>query len=120
VTVARKSLILRSGTLIAHSAHPGGVPMERTEHEAVLPRPASSPARILYVVARDRLDLYTALLEAFVESPRLGIMLDRRDAPGAHRGPGDRRRLRLDEVLRTRGWARVRIEPDGRAILLDQ
>ena len=94
--------------------------MEGTEHE-VVPRPAPSPARILYVVARDRLDLYAALLEAFVESPRLRIVLDRRDdAPGAHQGPGDRRRLRLDEVLRTRGWARVRIEPDGRAILLDQ
>jgi hypothetical protein len=95
--------------------------MEGTEHEVVVPRPAPSPARILYVVARDRLDLYTALLEAFVESPRLGIMLDRRDdAPGAHRFAGDRRRLRLDEVLRARGWARVRIEPDGRVILLDQ
>ena len=95
--------------------------MEDTEHEVVLPRSAPSPARILYVVARDRLDLYTALLEAFVESPRLGIMLDRRDdAPGANRLPGDRRRLLLDEVLRTRGWARVRIEPDGRATLLGQ
>jgi len=95
--------------------------MEGAEPEVVLPRPAPLPARVLYVVARDRLDLYTALLEAFVESPRLGIMLDRRDtAPGANRRLGDRRRLRLDEVLRTRGWARVRIEPDGRVILLDQ
>ena len=95
--------------------------MEGAEPEVVLPRPAPLPARVLYVVARDRLDLYTALLEAFVESPRLGITLDRRDdAPGTHRGPGDRRRLLLDPVLRTRGWARVRIEPDGRALLLDQ
>ena len=95
--------------------------MEGAEHEVVLSRSAPSPARILYVVARDRLDLYTALLEAFVDSPRLGIMLDRRDtAPGANRLPGDRRHLLLDEVLRARGWARVRIEPDGRATLLDQ
>ena len=95
--------------------------MELTEHEVVSPQSEPSPARVLYVVARDRLDLYTALLAAFVESPRLGIRLDRRDpTSGASRLPDDRRRLLVDEALRARGWARVRIEPDGRATLLDQ
>ena len=93
--------------------------MEWSECEDALPQ--STPGRVLYVVARNRLDLYASLLEAFVESPRLGIVLDRRDdAPGAKQPPADRRQLMLDEVLRTRGWARVRIEPDGRAILIDE
>jgi hypothetical protein len=73
-------------------------------------------SRILYVVARDRPELYAALREKFLESPRLAIVLDRR---GESRPSGsveeDRRRLALEESLRTRGWARVRIGPDGRA-----
>jgi hypothetical protein len=76
------------------------------------------PSRILYVVARDRLDLYEALRENFLESPRLGIVLDRRgDPPSPDASADERRRLPLDEPLRTRGWARVRIDADGRAII---
>lgn len=92
------------------SGPPGHAPATLTT------RPAAS--RVLYVVARDRPDLYTALRENFVESPRLGIVLDRRGestSPGA--APDERRRLTVDEPLRTRGWARVRIDPDGRAAL---
>ena len=73
--------------------------------------------RILYVVARDRKDLYVALRETFVESARLGIVLDRRDERAPSAAMKERRRLTVDEPLRTRGWARVRIEPDGRAAL---
>src|SRR5437762_3507140 len=40
--------------------------------------PTARPARFLYVVARDRPDLYAALRENFLESTRLGIVLDRR------------------------------------------
>jgi hypothetical protein len=78
-------------------------------------RPTS---RLLYVVARDRPDLYEALREKFLESPRLGIVLDRRGQSGEAGGmPDERRRLTLEEPLRTRGWARVRIDPEGRAAI---
>jgi hypothetical protein len=72
--------------------------------------------RILYVVARDRPQLYAELREKFVESSRLAIVLDRRSASGPPDPRRDeRRRLVVDESLRTRGWARVRIETDGSA-----
>ena len=71
--------------------------------------------RILYVVARDRADLYTELRKTFVESARLGIVLDRRGDKAPSADLQERRRLTVDETLRTRGWARVRIEPDGSA-----
>jgi len=78
---------------------------------------AATTSRILYVVARDRPDLYEALREKFLESSRLAIVLDRR---GESRPAGnvrdERRRLAVEEALRTRGWARVRIGPDGPAI----
>ena len=79
-----------------------------------------SPQRVLYVVARDRLDLYESLRSSFTESSRLGIVLDRRNSlPVEHAADdmAERRRLAVDEALRTRGWARVRIEPNGRAVL---
>jgi hypothetical protein len=74
----------------------------------------------LYVVARDRPDLYRSLRASFTESPRLAIVLDRRNGPPAERfadAVSERRRLAVDQALRSRGWARVRIEPDGRAVL---
>ena len=73
--------------------------------------------RILYVVARDRADLYKALRGTFVESPRLGIVLDRRGDEPPSPEMLERRRLTVDEFLRTQGWARVRIEQDGTAAL---
>jgi hypothetical protein len=76
-----------------------------------------SVTRILYVVARNRPDVYTVLRETFVESSRLGIVLDRRGEQPPSAEIQERRRLTVDEPLRTRGWARVRIEPDGRAKL---
>jgi hypothetical protein len=78
----------------------------------------TSPQRVLYVVSRDRPDLYDRLRENFVESPRLGIVLDRRGNAMAPEGT-ERRHLALDEPLRTRGWARIRIESDGRASLVE-
>ncbi len=82
------------------------------------PAALSSTSRLLYVVARDRPDLYAALREKFLESARLAIVLDRRghsSPPGVVRD--ERRRLAVEESLRTRGWARVRIDPDGRAAI---
>ena len=80
--------------------------------------PVAVSSRVLYVVARDRPDLYEALREKFLESSRLAIVLDRRDAPAP---PGtvrdERRRLVVAEALRSRGWARVRIDADGRAVI---
>ncbi|MBM3218916.1 MAG: hypothetical protein FJZ38_09575 [Candidatus Rokubacteria bacterium] len=73
--------------------------------------------RILYVVARNRPDVYTALRETFVESARLGIVLDRRGDQPVSAAMTERRRLTVDEPLRTRGWARVRIDADGQAAL---
>ena len=86
-----------------------------------LPTVPSMP-RVLYVVARDRPDVYNALRESFVESPRLGIVMDRRDtAPSVSDTPAaERRRLIVDEALRTRGWALVRIESAGTASLVEQ
>jgi hypothetical protein len=82
-----------------------------------------TPQRVLYVVARDRVDLYESLRASFTESPRLGIVLDRRaDRPAepARDAVAERRRLAVDQALRTRGWARVRIESDGRAVLAER
>ena len=78
----------------------------------------AKPARFLYVVARDRPDLYAALRENFVESTRLGIVLDRRaDAAPAPMTHAERRRVMIAELLKTRGWARVRIGDDGEAAI---
>ena len=73
-------------------------------------------ARVLYVVSRARPELYTSLRDTFMESARLTIVMDRRSPPPSDVSD-ERRRLAVDEPLRTRGWARVRIEPDGRAIV---
>ena len=75
-------------------------------------------SRVLYVVARDRPDLYESWREKFLESARLAIVLDRRgktSPPGVVRD--ERRRLVVEESLRTRGWARVRIDADGHAVI---
>jgi hypothetical protein len=88
------------------------------EDSLTTPPAVASTSRLLYVVARDRPDLYAALREKFLESERLAIVLDRRGhatPPGVVRD--ERRRLAVEESLRTRGWARVRIDADGRAAI---
>ena len=80
--------------------------------------PVAVSSRLLYVVARDRPDLYEALRKKFLESSRLAIVLDRRDTPAPPGTVRDERRcLVVEEALRTRGWARVRIDADGRAVI---
>lgn len=94
--------------------------MERVTGSAPREQRPSTPLRVLYVVARDRLDLYASLRASFAESPRLGIVLDRRTggpAENATDAVAERRRVEVDQALRTRGWARILIDPDGRAVL---
>jgi hypothetical protein len=74
-----------------------------------------SSSRVLYVVSRDRPDVYASLRATFAESTRLGIVMDRRGGATETGATPDRRRLLVDERLRTRGWARVRIDSEGRA-----
>jgi hypothetical protein len=93
---------------------------DRVTGSAPREQPLGTPQRVLYVVARDRVDLYESLRASFEESPRLGIVLDRRTTPPAEHAAdpvAERRRLAVDHALRTRGWARVRIESDGCAVL---
>ena len=87
-----------------------------TARNPLIPHPG---ARFLYVVARDRPDLYSEFQESFLPSARLGIILDRRGGrPPTDGTSSERRQLSVDESLRTRGWARVRIDSDGHAALV--
>ena len=93
--------------------------MDRTEDGLGSPHP-TAPSRVLYIVARDRPEVYAALRKAFVESPRLGIVLDRRDNPPVAEGqPADRRQVAIGDALSAQGWACVRVEADGRMTRID-
>jgi len=75
----------------------------------------------LFIVSVYRPDLYNAALEAVGLAHDVEVVLDRR--VGDRRRPGrelvdgadinERRRLLIDEQLRTDGWARV--SPDARS-----
>ncbi len=59
----------------------------------------------LYIISRDRPDLYRRLLAEFSDLPQVTVILDRRIAAGT---PMDDRRVRtIDEDLETLGWAIV-------------
>lgn len=72
----------------------------------------------LFIVSVYRPDLYDAALEAVGLARDVEVVLDRR--VGERRGPGrpgsdegdlsERRRLQIDEQLRTDGWALVSAE----------
>lgn len=72
----------------------------------------------LFIVSVYRPDLYDAALEAVGLANDVEVVLDRR--VGERRGPGrpggqdaevyERRRLRIEEQLRTDGWALVSAE----------
>jgi hypothetical protein len=80
--------------------------------------------RFLYVVARDRLDLYERLAAEFARDPGIAVILDRRgerrqgerrqgagrDTPGPRRGGERRRRQDLQLELRTAGCFMVETE----------
>ncbi|HET7874183.1 MAG TPA: hypothetical protein VFN71_01555 [Methylomirabilota bacterium] len=70
-------------------------------------------ARFLYVVARDRLDLYDRLKEEFNREPEIEVIRDRRFGERRQNGTGhtperrvgDRRRRRdMDMDLQSIGW----------------
>jgi hypothetical protein len=65
-------------------------------------------AQHLVIVARDRPELYAQLTAMFADSPSVEVIVDRRQ-PGASARPGgdERRRLRIEEQLRTFGWSVV-------------
>ncbi len=105
------------GSPSGHSSTRGVESRLRPRAVARQRRPLTPPARVLYVVARDRPDLYKALRENFLESARLAIVLDRRGDRAAGAARDERRRLAVEDALRSRGWARVRIDADGRAAI---
>jgi hypothetical protein len=70
--------------------------------------------RELFIVARDRSDLYRYLSQTFADADNVEVIFDRRSAErrdvGAHANPDRRRRERrtrplVDEELRTVGYA---------------
>jgi len=72
----------------------------------------------LFIVSVYRPDLYEAALEAVGCARDIEVVLDRRvgERRGLHRQPtgetasGERRRMEIDEQLRTDGWALVAAE----------
>jgi predicted ATPase/class 3 adenylate cyclase len=73
----------------------------------------------LVIVARPNVNLYEYLREKLAGDPNVQVVLDRRygeprpDAPAVERRSADRRRLAVDEALRSRGLAVVLPPPDG-------
>jgi hypothetical protein len=102
-----------------------GSPRERSAAgRAPGAEPAAAPLdqRVVIVVARERLDLYTALREALGGLPGLEVLLDRRTADrrarlratATERRAMDRRlRPEIDAALRARGIAVVRLDARG-------
>jgi hypothetical protein len=72
----------------------------------------------LFIVSVYRPDLYQAALEAVGCARDIEVVLDRRVGdrrgpdrrPGADAAPSERRRMEIDEQLRTDGWALVSAE----------
>ncbi len=73
-------------------------------------------AELLFVVARERPDLYEFLLRAFSDAPEVDVLLDRRlgerrrrhDPCGVERRREERRRNRNDDSVSGFGWTLVR------------
>lgn len=74
--------------------------------------------RLVFVVSRDRMDLYDKLRQALIQEPDVDLILDRRAADrrrgdsavdAERRGLQRRERLALDAEVRECGWAVVRI-----------
>ncbi len=58
--------------------------------------------QFLYIIARDRLDLYRLLSTEFADRPEVVVMLDRRTTLGV---PQHERRMRaINKDLETLGW----------------
>ena len=72
--------------------------------------------RLLFIVSRERMDLYDALRNVLANEPGCEVIIDRRE--GEHgSGPGDkdrrarhrRERVPVDSEVRECGWAVVKI-----------
>jgi hypothetical protein len=83
------------------------------EHAVRTPR-----RRLVFVVSRDRMDLYEKLREALIREPDVDLILDRRKADRRvgtspfdeeRRGRQRRERLALDTEVREFGWAVVKL-----------
>ncbi len=80
---------------------------------------SAQPVKHLFIVARDKRDLYDHLTRAFARHEAVEVLLDRRsgerrqrqaDAPVLERRRADRRRNAVDEQIRTFGWALVLVD----------
>jgi hypothetical protein len=74
---------------------------------------------IIFIIARERPDLYEYVVKGFEDVPQVKVIYDRRlgerrrgsgDAPGPERRRGDRRLHRERDDLRGLGWVLVRAE----------
>lgn len=90
--------------------------MERGGAARRAERSARSVAELLFIVARDRQDLYASLRHTFVEDPSVRVLVDRRsrerrqrqEPPSLERRRADRReRPEAETQLCARGWALV-------------
>ena len=64
-------------------------------------------ARFLYIISRERPDLYRRLSAEFADLPQVTVILDRRAAPGRETAAHERRALIINDDLETLGWAIV-------------
>ena len=73
-------------------------------------------SREIFVVARDRPDLYRYLSQTFAEADNVQVILDRRSSEGAAQGeaspghPERRARPNVEHDLRSVGYAFITIE----------
>jgi hypothetical protein len=74
--------------------------------------------RLVFVISRDRMDLYDKLREALIREPDVDIILDRRAgerrvaqsaAEQERRGRQRRQRIALDAEVQACGWAVVKL-----------
>lgn len=81
--------------------------------------------RLVFIVSRERLDLYEKLREALIREPDVDLILDRRGGDRRlgnsafdreRRGRQRRERLAVDAEVRECGWAVVKLPlgPEGR------
>ena len=75
--------------------------------------------RLVFIVSRDRLDLYEKLREALIREPDVDLILERREADRRladspidqeRRGRQRRQRLAVDAEVREFGWAVVKLD----------
>ena len=80
--------------------------------------------RLVFIISRERLDLYDKLRQALIREPDVDLILDRREADRRladspiereRRGRQRRERLAADAEVRECGWTVVKLVPAGHA-----